>query len=78
VDSKLKPWLLEVNYTPSFRTDTPIDLKIKRGVIKDALTLINVDPKKKKAFLAMEREKLIQRSMYGKTYRLSVFEKIIL
>lgn len=24
-DSKLKPWLIEVNHAPSFGTDTPID-----------------------------------------------------
>ena len=29
LDENLKPWLLEINYTPSFRTDTPLDLKIK-------------------------------------------------
>ena len=29
LDSELKPIILEVNYTPSFTTDTPLDLQIK-------------------------------------------------
>jgi len=29
LDSKCKPWLLEVNSSPSFATDTPLDKKIK-------------------------------------------------
>jgi len=42
IDADLKPWLLEVNYTPSFKCDTELDLRVKRGVIKDALNLINL------------------------------------
>ena len=78
IDSKLKPWLLEINYTPSFRTDTPLDQKIKMGVIHDTLMLINVSCKDKKIFLAKEKEKIYQRSLYGKTFRLSWSEKLIL
>ena len=37
-----KPILLEVNHTPSFSTDTPLDKKIKRELIRDALILMNV------------------------------------
>ena len=37
LDSHLKPWLLEINHTPSFGTDTPLDYKIKYGVIKESL-----------------------------------------
>ena len=29
LDKKLKPWLLEVNHSPSFSTDTPFDWKVK-------------------------------------------------
>jgi len=29
IDSKIKPWLLEINHAPSFATDTPFDYQIK-------------------------------------------------
>jgi len=37
LDAKLKPWLLEINYTPSFTADTPLDKRIKEGCVKEAL-----------------------------------------
>lgn len=42
IDRKLKPWLLEVNQSPSFTTDTPLDRKIKLAVIKDALEIVGI------------------------------------
>lgn len=42
IDRKLKPWLLEVNQSPSFTTDTPLDRKIKLAVIKDALDIVGM------------------------------------
>jgi len=37
IDSNLRPYLLEVNHTPSFSTDTPLDTLIKKNVIRDSL-----------------------------------------
>lgn len=37
LDSSLKPWLIEINHTPSFTTDTPFDYSIKSGVIEETL-----------------------------------------
>lgn len=34
LDSNLEPFLLEVNHTPSFATDTPLDRSIKKSLIK--------------------------------------------
>ncbi len=34
------PFLLQINYTPSFSTDTPLDLAIKRNLIKDTMALM--------------------------------------
>ena len=47
LDNKLKPYLLEVNHTPSFTTDTPLDCHIKKNLIKDTLRLMNVNTKVK-------------------------------
>lgn len=37
IDDKLKPWLIEINHAPSFSTDTPLDFKMKKDVIADAV-----------------------------------------
>lgn len=42
VDHKCKPWLLEVNQSPSFSTDSPLDYKIKKAVLGDAFGLLNL------------------------------------
>ncbi|TRY73203.1 hypothetical protein TCAL_16885 [Tigriopus californicus] len=52
IDSELKPWLLEVNLSPSLNCDAPIDLKIKSAMMCDLLSLIGlpaVDPVLKRA-----------------------------
>lgn len=42
IDSDLKPWLLEVNQSPSFSADSPLDMKIKSQLLSDAFNLINM------------------------------------
>ncbi len=46
-DSNLKPWILEVNHSPSFSTDSPLDFKIKKNLITDSIKLLNLSYKKK-------------------------------
>ena len=41
------PFVIEVNHTPSFTTDTPLDHKIKYSLIKDTLKLMNINLKQK-------------------------------
>ncbi|KAM4690548.1 tubulin polyglutamylase TTLL5 [Rhinophrynus dorsalis] len=43
IDANLKPWLLEVNLSPSLACDAPLDLKVKASMISDMLTLIGVE-----------------------------------
>ena len=42
IDEKLKPWLIEINHTPSFATDTPLDFKIKKDLIADTIQILNM------------------------------------
>lgn len=42
LDKKLKPWLLEVNETPSFNDDTEVDKTIKSGLIEDTLRMLDL------------------------------------
>ncbi|XP_063958755.1 tubulin polyglutamylase TTLL5-like isoform X1 [Lytechinus pictus] len=39
VDANLKPWVLEVNLSPSLATEAPIDMKIKSNVCGDLFSL---------------------------------------
>ena len=50
LDSKLKPWLLEVNFTPSFNTDSELDYEIKSGVIEETMKIINVSEQNRKRY----------------------------
>eukprot|EP00794_Sanderia_malayensis_P019861 gene19861-21803_t len=40
IDENLKPWLLEVNLSPSLACESPLDLKIKANLITDLFNLI--------------------------------------
>jgi hypothetical protein len=44
VDSQLKPWLLEVNLSPSMACDSQLDLGIKGPLLADLLTLVEARP----------------------------------
>ncbi|KAM9354939.1 putative tubulin polyglutamylase TTLL2 [Pholidichthys leucotaenia] len=41
IDIKLKPWLLEVNYSPALTLDCPVDIEVKKGLIGDLIDLMN-------------------------------------
>lgn len=57
IDKKLKPWLLEVNWSPSLATESPFDKVLKKNVITDTLKIINIPPNFKQ--LVMKRKKAI-------------------
>lgn len=42
IDSDLKPWLLEVNLSPSLATESPLDLFIKGNLIADTFNLTGI------------------------------------
>uniref|UniRef100_A0A3Q2ZX91 Tubulin tyrosine ligase-like family, member 2 n=1 Tax=Kryptolebias marmoratus TaxID=37003 RepID=A0A3Q2ZX91_KRYMA len=41
IDSKFKPWLLEVNYSPALTLDCQADVSVKKGLIGDLIDLMN-------------------------------------
>ncbi|PSN31902.1 hypothetical protein C0J52_21196 [Blattella germanica] len=52
IDSALKPWLLEVNLSPSLGCDSPLDVRVKSAMLVDLLTLVGlptVDPMLRRA-----------------------------
>ena len=42
MDHKLRPSLLEVNHTPSFRTDSPLDMTVKMAVLRGTMAMVNM------------------------------------
>ena len=42
IDSKLKPWVLEVNVLPSLSSSSIFDKRIKTMVVCDALTIVGL------------------------------------
>jgi tubulin polyglutamylase TTLL6/13 len=43
-----EPIVIEVNHTPSFETETPLDYLVKKNCIKDTLKLMRITQKNKR------------------------------
>ncbi|XP_052236726.1 LOW QUALITY PROTEIN: tubulin polyglutamylase TTLL5-like [Dreissena polymorpha] len=41
IDDKLKPWLLEVNYSPALNNDTQIDVAVKKPMLHCLIDMVN-------------------------------------
>ncbi|KAJ1135599.1 hypothetical protein NDU88_002037 [Pleurodeles waltl] len=61
LDRKLRPWLLEVNHSPSFSTDSRLDREVKDALLYDTLVLINLGACSKKKVLEEERQRVRDR-----------------
>jgi len=44
IDEKLRPWLIEVNLSPSLACSSKLDLKVKGNMLADLFTLIGIVP----------------------------------
>jgi len=75
LDHKLKPWLLEVNHTPSFSADTPLDKVMKRAVIRDALQIMNISANNRIRYKNQKKIELQQRVLTGKKTRITLEER---
>jgi hypothetical protein len=42
LDSDLKPWLVEVNLSPSLSADSPLDMTIKANLCTDTFNMVQI------------------------------------
>ena len=74
LDQKLRPWMLEVNHTPSFNSDTQCDAEVKNALVKNALEIIQLSSETRKRLgMEMKMEQREAQKMNNYT-RLSVKE----
>lgn len=66
LDHRLKPWLLEVNHSPSFVTDTPLDVAVKQKVIADALSLLDISKENRDSYYELLQDRFYQRVIRAK------------
>ncbi|XP_042669124.1 tubulin polyglutamylase TTLL5 isoform X2 [Centrocercus urophasianus] len=72
IDDTLKPWLLEVNLSPSLACDAPLDLKIKASMLSDMFTLVGFvcqDPGQRSSRTAYHSSESVRRNPYQKLQR---------
>ena len=58
IDSNLKPWILEVNISPSFSSSSPFDKTLKTKLICDTLTLVGIKPTNHEKYEREEKNKI--------------------
>lgn len=75
LDNQLEPWLLEVNQSPSFKTDSPLDSKVKGDLIRDTIKLLNLSYRRKSKYIQTAKKELKLRMITGKRVQLSLDEK---
>lgn len=61
LDEKLAPWLLEVNHSPSFNTDTLLDRVVKTSLITETMKLLALDPNDRVKCRKEDRAKAMER-----------------
>ncbi|XP_015485446.1 tubulin polyglutamylase TTLL5 isoform X3 [Parus major] len=72
IDDTLKPWLLEVNLSPSLACDAPLDLKIKASMLSDMFTLVGFvcqDPGQRSSRNIYHSSECVKRNPYQKLQR---------
>jgi len=68
LDQKLKPWMLEVNHTPSFNADTIVDENVKRKLISNTLEIIQMGVEHRKR-VAYEMKQEMKQQIQSNTYK---------
>ncbi|CAH1407878.1 unnamed protein product [Nezara viridula] len=61
LDNTLKPYLLEVNHSPSFHTDAPIDREVKEALIIDTFKILNLPKNIKHSVMIEDKRNVTNR-----------------
>ncbi len=64
IDRNLKPWVIELNCSPSLATDSPLDHSIKLALIKATLSMLNLSSKDKRKYKTLVSDES-KRRLYG-------------
>ncbi|XP_025078224.1 tubulin polyglutamylase ttll6-like isoform X2 [Pomacea canaliculata] len=75
LDRHLRPYVIEVNHSPSFTTDAAIDREIKGALIWDTLNLVNFAASDRKRCLEEEKRRIKDR-LLGKTVKKETKEEL--
>ncbi|KAK1117906.1 hypothetical protein K0M31_015577 [Melipona bicolor] len=65
LDWKLRPYLLEVNHSPSFHTDAQIDKDIKEGLLTNTFEMLNLQQCDKRKIIEEDRKRVRDRLLQG-------------
>lgn len=71
IDHKLNPFLLEVNHSPSFTMDEPIDRKVKLSVLRDTLKMLYTNASDRRRITREDRNRILLRSLGNKGGRVN-------
>jgi hypothetical protein len=63
IDKKLRPWLLEVNHSPSFYTDSELDYDLKLALMTDTIKLLGLNATRKSKYKRTKQKELNDRMM---------------
>ncbi|VUZ45203.1 unnamed protein product, partial [Hymenolepis diminuta] len=65
LDRKMRPYVIEVNHSPSFHTDSQLDKEIKEALLWDTLNLANFDFVDRKTCIEDDRRRIRERLLRG-------------
>ncbi|RLU23275.1 hypothetical protein DMN91_003478 [Ooceraea biroi] len=65
LDWKLKPYLLEVNHSPSFHTDTQLDKDVKEALLTDTFNILHLQQCDKKKIIEEDKKRIRKRLLQG-------------
>lgn len=76
IDSNCKAWLIEINYTPSFSCESPLDELIKSNLIRDTLVLMNVTSSNRDSTIKRVKHEQQVRVLTGKVVKYDREERL--